>query len=256
MTRAQSWLIVAAAGKLASNDAWYDLIRRGLEAAGAEARPGGGLIYRIGDWPDPQPGACAKPPEAEPLPDWAQRPAPAAPHPPIALSPSNLPGAKVVPGDPGDGDPDALWRGTALHLLLEHLPGQGAALWPALADALLGESSDKPALLAEAAAVLTAPDLAWLFAADALTEVSITAEMDGLRLMGAIDRLIIEPERVLAIDYKSNALVPTTAAELPEGLRRQMQAYGVALAQIYPDRRIDCAILWTKPARLMPLDFG
>ena len=102
--------------------------------------------------------------------------------------------------------------------------------------------------------MLTAPDLAWLFAADALTEVSVTAELDGQRLLGTIDRLIVGPDHVLAIDYKSNALVPATVAELPEGLRRQMRAYGVALAQIYPDRRIDCAILWTKPARLMPLD--
>ena len=254
MTRAQSWLIVAAAGKLTGGEAWYDLIRHGLEAAGAEVLPGGGLIYRAGDWPEPIPGASPDVATAEPLPDWARQPAPAAPHPPIALSPSNLAGAKVVQGDPGDGDPDAMRRGTAVHLLLEHLPGQGAALWPALADALLGDSGDKPAALAEAAAVLTAPDLAWLFAADALTEVSVTAELDGQRLLGTIDRLIVGPDHVLAIDYKSNALVPATVAELPEGLRRQMRAYGVALAQIYPDRRIDCAILWTKPARLMPLD--
>ena len=78
--------------------------------------------------------------------------------------------------------------------------------------------------------------------------------MAGRRLYGAIDRLIVEPDRVLAIDYKSNSIVPKTAAEIPEGLRRQMQAYAVALAQIYPDRKIECAILWIKTARLMLLD--
>jgi len=253
MTRTQSWLIVAAAGKLAKGDAWYDLIRQGLEAAGAAPRREGGLIYRLGDWPAPQPGP---PPDAgglELLPDWALQPAPTAPHPPVALSPSDLGGAKVVPGDPGEGDPDALLRGTRLHLLFEHLAGQDPALWPALADSLLGDSPDKPSLLAEVAAVLTAPDLASLFAAEALTEVAITAELDGQRLVGTIDRLIVAPDRVLAIDYKSNALVPATCAEVPEGLRRQMRGYALALAQIYPDRQIDCAILWTKTACLMPL---
>lgn len=254
MTRAQSWLIVAAAGKFASGEAWHDLIRRGLEAAGAEQQSDGGLIYRVGDWPAPIPGASPDVAEPESLPDWALQPAPAAPHPLLALLPSNLGGAKVLPGDPGDGDPDAMRRGTAVHLLLEHLAGQDPARWSALADTLLGDSPDKPAVLAEVAATLAAPDLAPLFAADALIEVSVTAELDGQRLLGTIDRLIVEPDRVLAIDYKSNALVPATSAEVPEGLRRQMRAYAVALAQIYPDRRVDCAILWTRTARLMPLD--
>jgi len=254
MTRAQSWLIVAAAGKLASGEAWHDLIRRGLEAAGAEQQPDGGLIYRLGDWPAPQPGA---PPDAtgtEPLPDWVQRPAPAAPHRPRLLSPSDLGGAKVLPTDLWGDEEAAKQRGTAVHLLLEHMAGQDPARWSALADTLLGDSPDKPAVLAEVAAVLSAPDLAPLFAADALIEVSVTAELDSQRLLGTIDRLIVEPDRVLAIDYKSNALVPATSAEVPEGLRRQMRAYAVALAQIYPDRRVDCAILWTRTARLMPLD--
>ena len=32
-----------------------------------------------------------------------------------------------------------------------------------------------------------------------------------------------------------------------------MGAYAAALRLIYPDRRIDTAILWTRTARLMPL---
>jgi ATP-dependent helicase/nuclease subunit A len=33
-----------------------------------------------------------------------------------------------------------------------------------------------------------------------------------------------------------------------------MGAYASALAQLYPDRRIDTAILWTQTGQLMPLD--
>jgi ATP-dependent helicase/nuclease subunit A len=32
-----------------------------------------------------------------------------------------------------------------------------------------------------------------------------------------------------------------------------MGAYAEMLAAIYPDKRIDTAILWTRPAKLMPL---
>lgn len=250
MTRAQCWLMVAAAGKLTTGDAWYDRIAKGLVAAGAETRPGGGLLFRSGDWPPRDPGARPNHQPANPLPEWALRPAPDAPRPVEPLTPSDLGGAKVLAGDSAGSD-EAMRRGSQLHLLLEHLPGQNPLLWPGLADSLLGDLVDKPSLLAEARAVLTAPEFADLFAAEALTEAPITAELDGQRMLGTIDRLIVGPDRVLAIDYKSNADVPTTAAEIPEGLLRQMRAYRVALAQIYPDRRVETAILWTRTAQLM-----
>ncbi|HEX9857548.1 MAG TPA: 3'-5' exonuclease, partial [Paracoccaceae bacterium] len=255
MTRAQCWLMVAAAGKV-SGESWHDLIRQGLERAGAVPGPAGRLIYREGDWPAPGPGIAPPVTAIGPLPGWAGTPAPAAPRAEKPLSPSDLGGAKVLPGDqPGDEEAAKL-RGTRLHLLLEHLPGRDPAHWPQLATALLGDLAEMPGLLAEAGRVLTSPDLAPIFRVDALTEVAVTAELDGQRMLGTIDRLIVEPNRVLAIDYKSNALVPGTATEIPEGLRRQMRAYAVALAQIYPGRKMETAILWTRSARLMPLDPG
>ena len=48
--------------------------------------------------------------------------------------------------------------------------------------------------------------------------------------------------------------MPKDPAEVPEGLLRQMGAYAHALGQIYPGRRIETAILWTRTATLMPLD--
>ena len=58
---------------------------------------------------------------------------------------------------------------------------------------------------------------------------------------------------MLIVDFKTNAVVPATPAEIPEGLLRQMGAYAAALALVYPGRRIDTAILWTLSATLMPL---
>jgi ATP-dependent helicase/nuclease subunit A len=45
--------------------------------------------------------------------------------------------------------------------------------------------------------------------------------------------------------------VPDHPGAIPEGLVRQMRAYADAMRQIYPDRRIDCAILWTRTRALM-----
>ena len=51
------------------------------------------------------------------------------------LSPSDLGGAKTLPGDVA-GDPDALARGTVLHQILERFPGLGSEDRRALALAL------------------------------------------------------------------------------------------------------------------------
>src|SRR5690606_30493669 len=94
------------------------------------------------------------------------------------------------------------------------------------------------------------------FHPDALTEVSLSAalpELDGARIHGTVDRLIIGEESILVVDFKSNRIVPDTAANCPDGLLRQMGAYTAALSRIYPQHRIDTAILWTRTATFMPL---
>ena len=60
-------------------------------------------------------------------------------------------------------------------------------------------------------------------------------------------------DRVVAIDYKSNAEVPATPRDVPDGILRQMAAYRAALALIYPGRRIEAAVLWTAARALMDL---
>jgi ATP-dependent helicase/nuclease subunit A len=55
------------------------------------------------------------------------------------------------------------------------------------------------------------------------------------------------------VDFKTNATVPATPADVPEGLLRQMGAYLALLEAIYPDRPISVAILWTRTSTLMPL---
>jgi len=102
--------------------------------------------------------------------------------------------------------------------------------------------------------VLDHPALAPLFAPDTLAEVAVTAPWQGRTLAGSIDRLVLSPDRVLVIDYKSNAVVPQGPAQVPEGILRQLGAYAHMLAQIYPDRPVETAILWTRAPALMPLD--
>ena len=247
LTRARCWLIVAGAGEAKKDGCWYNLVSAGMAAVGAE----GGRL-ETGLWPVALGHGHAEEPSGDGLEAWSSVMAGPVSRGIEPLSPSDLGGAKVLAGE-GDAA-EGMARGAALHLLLEHLPGLAPADWEAVAGRLIVEDALRDDVLSEAVAVLQSPALAALFGANALTEVALTAEFDGRRLYGAIDRLVIAPDHVLAVDYKSNRQIPTRAGDVPEGLLRQMGAYRHMLAQIYPDRRIDVAILWTRTAQLMPLD--
>jgi ATP-dependent helicase/nuclease subunit A len=266
MTRAQSWLMVGAAGALKSHGsqategeeteglAWYDRIKAGVLQLGPTVTPEGGYDLRFGNWPEPvtAPNRDHGQP-LPPLPDFVTRHAPPTGPRITPVSPSNLGGAKVLPGEAGEDNELALRRGTGLHLLLEHLAGYDAALWPALAEALIADESDRAICLADATRVMMTPALAPLFGPGTLAEVGLTCDLDGVPMLGNIDRLIVGADHVLAVDFKSNQIVPQTPAEVPEGLVRQLAAYAKGLRQIYPDRKVKVAILWTKTASLMPL---
>ncbi len=253
MTRARCWLVAAGSGKVTKDTTWHRLISNGVAAVGPTQLADGVVRHSFGDWPAPLPRTISHQPLV-PLPAWTNLPAPDAPRPAQVLSPSDLGGPKALPGEPAWPEAEARARGTALHLLLERLPGLDPADWASQAAALIADSAHRTDALAEATSVLRHPDLSPLFAADSLTEVAVTAPWQGRTLMGSIDRLLIGRDRILIIDYKSNAVVPDRPEAIPEGILRQLGAYAHMLAQIYPDRRIETAILWTKAPRLMPVD--
>ncbi|SDX41206.1 DNA helicase/exodeoxyribonuclease V, subunit A [Ruegeria halocynthiae] len=256
LTRAEKWLFVAAAGDVGKDgSSWYQMVEAAMARAGATQIPGSQkLRLAHGDW-DALPFVerdSAMATERK-LPAFFQTPARKPQTPAETLKPSDLGGAKALPGDAGQNEEAAKRRGTCLHLLLEHLPGVAQDQWPQLCKRLLADMQDteRRELLNEAATVLTAAHLKSVFAPDALAEIPVTADLSGIRMHGVIDRLVITGEEVHVIDFKSNATVPDSPESCPEGLLRQMGAYAHALTQIYPDHRIRTAILWTRTAHLM-----
>jgi ATP-dependent helicase/nuclease subunit A len=253
LTRAESWLIVAAAGSVEGS--WYERVAAGM--AGMPTVPlatpqGDGLRFQHGDWPalagapargGPRAEACVTLP---PLPRLVEEPG--------VLSPTALGGAKALPGA-GDETEVAMARGTRVHRLLEVLPGVAPAQRAARGAALLQALGDADgALLDEVLCTLSDPALMPVFADEALVEVALSGTWQGRSLWGIVDRLLIDDERVLAVDFKTNRVVPADAGSVPEGLLRQMGAYAHLLAALYPGRRIETALLWTAEARLMTLD--
>ncbi len=263
MTRAEKWLIIAAAGDLEkTGDTWYQIAQAGMKELGAVPHTyafGEGLRHEHGDWTGPIEDSQAQPNETTiELPDFykgsATKPVEAV----KTLSPSDLGGAKALPGDAGLDEEAAKKRGRQIHLLLEHLPNVPIETWDHSAGQILknlGETATEnlAALTDEAKTILTSEHLAFLFAQETLAEVSLTADLGEQRLHGTVDRLIISATEILVVDFKTNATVPAAPEAVPQGLLRQMGAYAHCLKQIYPNHTIKTALLWTKTAQLMDL---
>jgi ATP-dependent helicase/nuclease subunit A len=272
LTRAESWLIVAAAGKARSGTTktWYGAVEDGLQALGAapltvEGIGEGGLRLQVGDLPNagPRASSTGEIPGRPGIPGWVEVAAAPVPRDAVARSPSDLGGEKAIltEGAGSAGRDAALRRGRLVHLLLEHLPRFPAPGWRAAAPRIAGleapdiGEAELAEAYAEAEAVLTAPHLAHVFAPGTLAEVELCADSValGVPLLGAIDRLIVGEAQVLAVDFKTNAEVPSSAEGVPEGILRQMGAYAEMLGAIYPGREIATAVLWSRNATLMPL---
>ena len=265
MTRAESWLIVCGAGRLTSDgESWYQLIEGGLQSLGASEfamHQSTGRRFELGAWPEHAEDAPLSAKQKVPLPDWAETPV-GQPEPVLGLvAPSSLGGLKAIPSPEGEGDESAaLQRGRDVHRLLEHLPKHPEENLRSVARNLLNagerevDESEFEAVFEEAKRNLGIAGGARLFAEDSLAEVGIAASLDelgGATIHGFIDRLLVEEDRVLAVDFKTNRGVPKKPEEIPEGVLRQMGAYQAALDGIYPDKKVETAILWTRTAELM-----
>lgn len=176
--------------------------------------------------------------------------------PPLAL------GSPVLePTDQGPGF--ALKRGTAIHALLQHLPDsalddrQATALryldhvapdWP---------QSERDKAWDSVKTILDDARFAPVFASGSRAEVSVMG-MISLRgrdhaVSGQIDRISVDDNRVLIVDYKTNRPPPRDIAGVPDGYIAQLALYRELLKPLYPNRKIEAALLFTEGPYLVKL---
>ena len=75
----------------------------------------------------------------------------------------------------------------------------------------------------------------------------------GLKISGRIDRLVVLPERVLVVDFKTNRPSPDRIEDADPAYLRQMALYAGVLADLFPGRAVEAAIVWTDGPKLMPV---
>ena len=243
---------------------WYDMAWRALAALPEIVKPAelmGGMRLSSAQVKDAPTPVDAIKPERQSLPAWASQPAPAEPVPPRPLIPSRPEDAEPGVASPLANDGQAgFQRGNHIHRLLQTLPVQAeegreaaAARYLALPAHVLDPARQRE-ILAETMAVLRHPDFAPIFGPGSRAEVPLTALLSGRVVSGQVDRLLITDSEILVVDYKTNRLPPLKVAEVEVVYLRQLASYRAALIELYPDKTIFCALLWTDGPHLMAIE--
>ena len=277
MTRAADRLIVAGCKPGNMNNVrplcWYDLIGKGLQKSSLveetiETPDGEIKRYVRPDDTTPTTGAVAPAASAaRDLPDWLRTKINVAPSADHFLRPSDAGAAsspKLRTSESLEARSKALQRGTLVHRLLQSLPDLAAdrrrdATQKFLArNASTWDDAERATVAEKVLALISDARFAAVFAEGSRAEVAIVGRLDlpgrpQALISGQIDRLVVTPNEVLIVDFKTNHAPPDSAAEAPPAYVRQLALYRGILGKLYPQRTVRAALLWTESTDLMEI---
>ncbi|MDR3510233.1 MAG: double-strand break repair helicase AddA [Caulobacteraceae bacterium] len=272
LTRARDRLVVCGVRTRDASYAgsWHEVASRALARPEVEAglrlvAEGDIQFTRFGF--DPRVVAAAAPAvvAGAPLPDWARRFAPAEPAALRYASPSTLAESERGPAPSPLAERQGLGRyrrGLIVHRLLQLLPDLAPAARREAAVALLAREPDltdaqRAEMAAAALAVLEDARFAAVFGPGSRAEAAVAGAASGLpaglAVSGRVDRLLVRPDRVLVVDFKTNRPAPDRIEDADPAYLTQMAVYAAVLAEVFPGRRIEAALVWTDGPRLMPV---
>ncbi|MGE7370495.1 double-strand break repair helicase AddA [Neorhizobium sp. NPDC001467] len=287
MTRAADRLIVCGyRGKRENPDSWQAMVARALSASGENCKPAEFTGPDNSTWPGlrwrlegallrdlPRQEAQHEARRSAPLPEVLSHPLPPQRTLPRPLSPS---GAGTMIDDdvhdamvtsrlfgPATSGNRALQRGRMTHRMLQMLPDFPHAERRAAAERYASRAvpfwpeAERIRLVETVMAVLSASELSGAFSDHAQAEVSImgTLTLGGrdYAVSGRLDRLVVTNDRVTIMDYKTNRNPPHSETDTPFSHRAQLAIYREILAPLYPDRAIDCVLVYTETGHVIRL---
>lgn len=275
MTRAADRLIVCGYRREKPPDYphWHSMIETALAGEPVDTALNGRLVdcpeygSDVKKWvidnahhktPDPDQALETGPGKVTVMPKWlapvAREPAPIKP-----LSPSGILSLLEI-GEPNagtmDADPaQARERGNAVHHLLQVLPDTSVEYRVAVIERYFEIHREtlpdtlKPEILEMVTGLLDNPNLKGLFGPGSRGEVVLTGKLqigDRQHLVrGIIDRIQITKDCVLIADFKSSRSVPETLDRVPDEHIAQMALYRALVTELFPDRPVDCQLIWT-----------
>jgi len=269
LTRAQDHLLIAghwyggtkvgAAGYDANS--WYALCRNAMGVLGAEAddaerlRFGAPVVAEV-----TEAGSAGERPK---LPEWARKVVAADDDARKLMAPTSLLGPKTKVVAPFDPKREArLRRGRLIHSLLQHLPELPESARRAAGKAMLDREphltkAQRDEMLRAAEGILSEPGLKELFGRGGRAEAAVIGTSDelpkGTVINGRVDRLVVTPDRVLVIDFKTDQPAPDAVEDVAENYILQMAAYRAVLATAYRGREVTAILCWTDGPKMMRL---
>jgi ATP-dependent helicase/nuclease subunit A len=263
MTRAEDMLFIygSTEHKAVPEESWYDLIAQGLRKSATITESAQGQGMYLGRMPASRPLAevALQPVKTEDKTfEYLHVKLEAEPEPSKPISPSKLPDDAPAGASPLQAK-KTYSRGLCIHMLLQHLPAFEANERAAVAQHIASRHASSltgdeiQGCIAEASQVLADPAYGFIFAPESLAEVPVTGIVSikgkAYTVSGQIDRLCIGSD-IWIVDFKSGGIPPASTADISRHYLRQMTLYKLLLSQIYPNKRIRCALLWTATAKM------
>ena len=223
------------------------------------------VSFTLGEWEDyPETLRTKSVNPANALPNWVREPARGDFKQTKVQTPSSMhdDGNTFVPvSSPVGLDASRRFlRGNIIHALLQNLselsdPDREAAAIRFLEQEPDLQQAEREEIRGVTMKVLSNPEFADLFGPDSRAEVPVagTLHHDGAKTIvnGKIDRLVIGSSEIIVLDFKTNRPPPTVACNIPAPYIAQMATYRALLRQIWPQKQIRCALLWTDGPNLM-----
>jgi ATP-dependent helicase/nuclease subunit A len=164
-------------------------------------------------------------------------------------------------------DEDAKERGIAIHRCLDLLTREKPFSVDNIKQTLAAEMSlsiDNELILAsieESLQLIDNYELKTVFQIQGdikiYNELAVQYELDGQLVSGIIDRMLVDNNKVLIIDYKSHQqAIEKNRAQLAEIYQQQMQLYTDGIRKVWPEKTVKAALLFTHFGCLYDMDVG
>jgi len=265
ITRARQLLFVSGVKpRRASELGWYGALRRGLDPL-QENDPETPLTLQSNRMPETVMAVRETP--ASPAPEVD----PALAHPltlqPLMheIAPSHLTGASVAAGR--QTDEDGRLRGLVIHRLLQRLcevtppERQGVIRTVAAEFGLSPASTTFLEWQIECEGLFRQNSLEMILrppaGVEALNEVPIIYALNGATVHGIIDRLLLFPDSVWVVDYKSHrGAMADNIDDLAAPYHRQLAYYSYGIKQLWPEKEVRAFLLFTRCGQLHEIELA
>ncbi len=147
-------------------------------------------------------------------------------------------------------------RGTLIHRLLQFLPHNSGNQKEAIdiylqKNATAFSVTECQQIKSEVMRLINNAEFADIFGPYSRAEVPIMGTVGSKIISAQIDRLVVMPNKVMIVDFKTNRPAAQNVAETPPQYLNQLKTYAELTALIYPDKPVETYILWTNEMRLM-----